>query len=201
MQGTDKMARKAKTNRKTAETEISIEIELDGIGAFDIDTGIPFLTHMLSQFAKHGFFDLKIRAIGDLEVDFHHTVEDVAITLGETFLKALGDKKGIVRYGHTIIPFDDTLVQSAVDLSGRSFFVYNVEVEKGKIGKFDFELGEEFFKSLANTLKCNLHIDLIRGANLHHIIEAIFKATARALDVASSIDPRSDALPSTKGKL
>jgi len=195
------MDRRAKVSKKTSEVEVSVDINLDGKGKYDIETGIPFFNHMLSQFAKHGYFDLTLKAKGDIEVDFHHTVEDVGLTLGEAFLKALGDKRGICRFGEAFVPFDETLAFASVDLSGRPYFVYRVNTPKGKIGDFDVELGEEFFKSLSTTLKCNLHIELKYGENLHHITEAIFKAVGRALDKASMIDTRSDEIPSTKGKL
>jgi len=195
------MKRCAKVGRKTSEVEVSIEINLDGKGNYDIETGIPFFDHMLSQFAKHGYFDLTLRAKGDIEVDFHHTVEDVGLALGEALLNALGDKRGISRFGEAFVPFDETLAFASVDLSGRPFFVYRVNTPKGKIGDFDAELGEEFFKSLSTTLKCNLHIELKYGDNSHHIIESIFKAVGRALDKASKVDPRSEDIPSTKGKL
>lgn len=195
------MDRHAKVSRKTSEVEVMVEINLDGKGRYDIETGIPFFNHMLSQFAKHGYFDLTLKAKGDIEVDFHHTVEDVGLALGEAFLKALGDKRGISRFGEAFVPFDETLAFASVDLSGRPYFVYRVNTPKGKVGDFDVELGEEFFKSLSNTLRCNLHIELKYGENLHHITEAIFKAVGRALDRASMIDTRSDEIPSTKGKL
>jgi imidazoleglycerol-phosphate dehydratase len=195
------MDRRAKVSRKTSEVEVMVEINLDGKGRYDIETGIPFFNHMLSQFAKHGYFDLTLKAKGDIEVDFHHTVEDVGLALGEAFLKALGDKRGISRFGEAFVPFDETLAFASVDLSGRPYFVYRVNTPKGKIGDFDVELAEEFFKSLSNTLRCNLHIELKYGENLHHITEAIFKAVGRALDRASMIDTRSDEIPSTKGKL
>lgn len=193
--------RKAKTERATSEVKVEVEINLDGEGNFDIDTGIPFFDHMLAQFAKHGYFDLTIKAAGDLEVDFHHTVEDVGLALGDAFLKALGDKKSITRFGEAFVPFDETLAFASIDLSGRPYLVYNVSVPKTKVGEFDIELGEEFFKSFSNTLLCNLHIELKYGDNLHHVIEAVFKAVGRALDKASQIDPRSGDVPSTKGKL
>lgn len=195
------MKRKARFERKTNEVKVNIELNVDGTGKFEVKTGIPFFNHMLNQFAKHGYFDIKIKALGDIEVDFHHTVEDVGIALGESFEKALGDKKGITRYGHSKIPFDDSLVEVSIDLSGRPYFVFSADIEKGKVGEFDVELAEEFFKSFANSLKCNLHIELKHGNNLHHIIEAMFKATARALDQASMLDGRSKQIPSTKGKL
>ena len=193
--------RKAKTERATSEVKVKVDLNLDGKGVYEIDTGIPFFNHMLSQFAKHGYFDMKISAIGDLDVDFHHTVEDVGLALGDAFLKALGDKKSIRRFGEAFVPFDDTLAFASVDLSGRPYLVYNVKVPKSKVGEFDLELGEEFFKSFSNTLMCNMHIELKYGDNLHHMIEAIFKAAGRALDSATRIDPRSSDVPSTKGKL
>jgi imidazoleglycerol-phosphate dehydratase len=193
--------RKAKAERVTSEVKVKVDINLDGKGDFQIDTGIPFFNHMLSQFAKHGYFDLKISAVGDLDVDFHHTVEDVGLALGEAFLRALGDKKSIRRFGEAFVPFDETLAFASVDLSGRPYLVYKVKVPKSKVGEFDLELGEEFFKSFSNTLMCNLHIELKYGDNLHHMIEAIFKAVGRALDNATRIDPRSGGIPSTKGKL
>jgi imidazoleglycerol-phosphate dehydratase len=181
--------------------KVRVDINLDGKGKFQIDTGIPFFNHMLSQFAKHGYFDLKINAIGDIDVDFHHTVEDVGLALGEAILEALGDKKGITRFGEAVVPFDETLATASVDLSGRPYLVFRADVPKSKAGEFDLELGEEFFKSLSNTLMCNLHIELKYGDNLHHMIEAIFKAVGRALDKASQIDSRSNEVPSTKGML
>lgn len=193
--------RKAKVERKTSEVKVRVDINLDGKGKFQIDTGIPFFNHMLSQFAKHGYFDLKINAIGDIDVDFHHTVEDVGLALGEAIFKALGDKKGITRFGEAVVPFDETLATASVDLSGRPYLVFRADVPKSKAGEFDLELGEEFFKSLSNTLMCNLHIELKYGDNLHHMIEAIFKAVGRALDKASQIDSRSNEVPSTKGML
>lgn len=193
--------RKAKTERVTSEVKVKVEINLDGKGVYGIETGIPFFDHMLSQFAKHGYFDLKINAAGDLDVDFHHTVEDVGLALGDAFQKALGDKKSIRRFGEAFVPFDETLAFASVDLSGRPYLVYNVKVPKSKVGEFDLELGEEFFKSFSNSLQCSLHIELKYGENLHHMIEAVFKAVGRALDNATRIDPRSGGIPSTKGKL
>ncbi|MDA2919176.1 imidazoleglycerol-phosphate dehydratase HisB [Desulfobacterota bacterium AH_259_B03_O07] len=195
------MTRRSKIERKTSEVAVSVDINVDGSGRHNVDTGIPFFNHMLSQFAKHGYFDLKLKAKGDLEVDYHHTVEDVGLTLGEAFHTALGDKKGISRFGEAFVPFDEALVFASVDLSGRPFCAYRVDTPKSKIGEFDAELGREFFKSLTNTLKCNLHIELKHGDNLHHIIEAAFKAVGRALDHATMIDARSKEIPSTKGRL
>ena len=195
------MTRQSKIERKTSEVAVSVDINVDGSGRHNVDTGIPFFNHMLSQFAKHGYFDLKLKAKGDLEVDYHHTVEDVGLTLGEAFRTALGDKRGISRFGEAFVPFDEALVFASVDLSGRPFCAYRVDTPKSKIGEFDAELGREFFKSLTNTLKCNLHIELKHGDNLHHIIEAAFKAVGRALDHATMIDARSKEIPSTKGRL
>jgi imidazoleglycerol-phosphate dehydratase len=195
------MERRSRLKRKTSEVEVSVDINLDGKGKYDIETGIPFFNHMLSQFAKHGYFDLTLKAKGDIEIDFHHTVEDVGLTLGEAFLTALGDKRGISRFGEAFVPFDETLVFASVDLSGRPYLVYRIRTPKSKVGDFDIELGKEFFKSLSTALKCNLHIELKYGDNLHHIVEAAFKAVGRALDRASSIDPRSEEIPSTKGRL
>ena len=193
--------RRAKIERKTTEVKARIDINLDGSGEFDIDTGIAFFNHMLAQLAKHGYFDLKIKAIGDIDIDFHHTVEDVGLALGEAIFEAIGDKRSITRFGEAFVPFDETLAFACVDLSGRPHFEFRVEIPKSKVGEFDVELAEEFFKSLTNTLKCNLHIELKYGDNLHHIIEAMFKAVGRALDKATTLDPRSRDIPSTKGKL
>ena len=195
------MKRQATVNRKTKEVKCGITLNIDGSGKFDIKTGIPFFNHMLEQFSKHGYFDLKIKAIGDTEIDFHHTVEDTGIVLGEAFDKTLGDKKGIRRFAHASVPFDDSLVSVTIDLSGRPYFVFKGEIPKSKVGEFDVELTEEFFKSFASSLKCNLHIELKYGTNLHHNIEAMFKAVGIALDEATSIDTRSKAVPSTKGTL
>lgn len=193
--------RRALVKRKTSEVSAEIDIDLDGTGKFDVLTGIPFFDHMLSQFAKHGYFDLSAKARGDIDVDFHHTVEDVGITLGEAFSEALGDKRGITRYGHAVIPFDDALVVAAVDLSDRPCLVFVGDLPKGKVGDFDVELAEEFFRAFANSLRCNLHMEFRHGTNLHHAIEAMFKALGRSLDAASKIDGRSSDVPSTKGKL
>ncbi|MXW43153.1 MAG: imidazoleglycerol-phosphate dehydratase HisB [Candidatus Dadabacteria bacterium] len=195
------MTRKAVLKRETSEVSASVELDLDGTGKFDISTGVPFFDHMLSQLAKHGYFDLTVKAEGDIDVDFHHTVEDVGIALGEAFSEALGDKRGITRYGHALIPFDDALVVVAVDLSDRPCFVFKGEIPAGKVGDFDSELAEEFFKSLTNSLRCNLHIEFRHGTNLHHIIEAMFKALGRSMDTASALDGRRDDIPSTKGTL
>lgn len=195
------MKRQATVNRQTKEVKCEVKLDLDGSGKFEIKTGVPFFSHMLEQFAKHGYFNLKITTTGDTEVDFHHTVEDTGIALGEAFYKALGDKKAIRRFAHSSVPFDESLVCVAVDLSGRPYLVFNGDIPKSKVGDFDVELVEEFFKSFAHSMKCNLHIELKYGANLHHNIEAMFKAVGIALDEATSIDTRSNTVPSTKGKL
>lgn len=195
------MERKAEVKRKTKETDINIYLKLDGRGEYKINTTVPFLDHMLSQIAKHGFFDLEVNAKGDTEVDYHHTVEDVGIALGEAFKKALGEKEGIRRYGHAVIPLNEALSMVSVDISGRPYIVYNVAMPKEKVGEFDVELTEEFFRAFANSSGMSLHINMIYGNNLHHIIESIFKAAARALDEATSIDERVKGIPSTKGKL
>ena len=195
------MKREAEVKRKTKETDINIYLKLDGSGEYKINTAVPFLDHMLSQIAKHGLFDMEINAKGDTDVDFHHTVEDVGIALGEAFKKALGEKVGIKRYGHAVIPLNEALSMVSVDISGRPFIVYNVKMPKEKVGEFDVELTEEFFRAFANSSGMSLHINMIYGNNLHHIIESIFKAAARALDEATSLDERVKGIPSTKGKL
>ena len=195
------MDRIAKVKRETNEVKVDVELNIDGTGDYSIDTGIPFFDHMLEQLSKHGYFDLKIKAVGDTEIDFHHTVEDVGITLGQAFDDALGDKKSIQRYGFSSIPFDETLSSSAIDLCNRPFFVFNVELPSSKVGEFDVELTKEFFQSFANNIKANLHIELKYGGNNHHIIESIFKSVAKSLDSATLIDPRSSSIPSTKGNL
>ena len=195
------MDRVAKVERVTSEVKVSVDLNIDGSGKYSINTGIPFFDHMLEQLSKHGYFDLKIEADGDTEIDFHHTVEDVGITLGQAFDEALGSKKSITRYGASAIPFDETLSSSVIDLCNRPFFVFNVELSAVKVGEFDVELTKEFFQSFANNIKANVHIELKYGSNNHHIIESIFKSVARSLDLATSIDPRSNSIPSTKGNL
>lgn len=195
------MKREAEVKRKTKETDIRIYLKLDGSGEYKINTTIPFLDHMLCQIAKHGLFDMEIEAKGDIEVDYHHTVEDAGIALGEAFKKALGEKEGIKRYGHAVIPLNESLSMVSVDISGRPYIVYNVAIPKEKVGEFDAELTEEFFRAFANSSGMSLHINLMYGNNLHHIIESIFKAAARALSEATSIDERVKGIPSTKGKL
>jgi len=187
--------------RNTKETSVTVQLELDGNGKARVDTGIPFLDHMLDLFARHGLFDLEIECRGDLQIDDHHSVEDVAITLGEAFREALGEKTGISRYGMSIVTMDEALCRAVIDLSGRFYLVYEVEITRDRIGNFSVELAEHFWRSFAENLKCNLHIDLIRGRNTHHILEATFKATARALRQAAERDPRVTGVLSTKGSL
>jgi imidazoleglycerol-phosphate dehydratase len=195
------MGRTAKVDRKTKETDISVFVELDGSGQAEIETGMPFFSHMLDAFTRHGLFDTKIRAKGDIEVDYHHTVEDVGLTLGQVFKDALGDKQGIRRFGEASCPLDETLAKVVVDLSGRPYLSYNVKIRPGRVGDFDTDLPHEFYAAFANQLGMNLHIDVIRGENPHHIIEACFKAFARAMDVATQLDPRIQGVLSTKGSL
>ena len=195
------MARTATINRKTAETEISLELNIDGSGQSDISTGVGFFDHMLELFAKHGALDLTIKCNGDLHVDQHHTVEDVGICLGQAIKEALGDKTGIHRYGHFTLPMEETLVTIALDLSGRYAMVFNAEFPTDKIGEFDSELVEDFWQAMAANALCNFHVILHHGRNSHHISEAIFKGTARALRMATTADGRLTGIPSTKGSL
>jgi imidazoleglycerol-phosphate dehydratase len=194
-------ARTAELSRKTKETRISLSLNLDGSGKSAPKTGVGFFDHMLDLLARHSLIDLTVDADGDLDVDSHHTVEDVGIVLGQCIEKALGDKRGIYRYGWAIVPMDESLAQVALDLSGRPAFVFNVAFKPGHIGAFPTELVEEFFKALANSAKMNLHVTVPYGTNNHHIAEAIFKATARALRQAVTLDPRNHDVPSTKGSL
>ena len=192
--------RTAEINRKTAETDISLKINLDGKGESKIDSGCGFLDHMLTLFAKHGRFDIILTCKGDTVVDDHHTTEDIGIALGEAFDKALGDKKGIVRYGNTVLPMDETLILSAVDISGRSYLGYGLDIPMQKVGTFDTELTEEFWLAFTRCAKCTLHIKQLAGTNSHHIIEGTFKSVARSLKQAVSVDKDfSDDIPSTKG--
>src|ERR1700722_6510194 len=196
------MARIATIDRKTSETDITLTLDLDGTGVADIATGIGFLDHMLTALARHGLFDLKVRAKGDLHIDFHHTTEDVGIVLGLAFAKALGDKRGIRRFGHALVPMDETLAEAAVDVSGRPFLAWDVTFERDKIGEMDTELFEEFFRALAFNAMVTLHVTRKTGRNAHHIAEACFKAAARAMRAAVELDPRvGEAIPSTKGAL
>ncbi len=193
--------RRAEERRKTKETEIALELDLDGSGRYRIHTGIPFFDHMLSLFAYHSGLDLSIRAKGDLHVDHHHTVEDVGICLGEGIRKALGEAKGINRYGMAITPMDETLASVALDLSMRPWLVYNAKMRRARIGSFEVDLVEEFFRALCNHGRMTLHINLFYGRNSHHMVEAIFKGFGRALRNAVACDPRSPRVPSTKGIL
>ena len=193
--------RKAKIERKTAETSISVEVNLDGTGTYSNETGVGFFDHMLDQLSRHSLINLTARAKGDLHIDDHHTVEDTGIALGQALVKALGDKKGIRRYGHFTLAMDDAQVACALDLSGRPYLVWNLAFPTAKIGTFDTELVREFFQALSTHGGITLHVDLNHGINSHHIAEAAFKALAKALRMAVEPDPRSDALPSTKGAL
>lgn len=195
------MSRSAQIQRRTAETSIELELELDGCGVADVQTGVGFLDHMLELFAKHAVFDLKVRAQGDLHVDQHHTVEDCGICLGAALRQALGDKSGIRRYGHFTLPMEETLVTTAIDLSGRYALAYQAAVPSPKIGDFDSELLEDFWQATAANCLCNLHVLLHYGRNSHHIAEGVFKATARALRMAVEPDSRMSGVPSTKGTL
>ncbi len=194
--------RKATITRKTAETDISVAINLDGTGTYDTETGVGFFDHMLDQLARHSLIDMNIRCAGDLHIDDHHTVEDVGIALGQALATALADKKGIRRYGACLLPMDDALVRCALDLSGRPYLVWNMDLPTPKIGTFDTELVREFFQALSTHGGITLHVDALQGLNSHHMAEAAFKSVARALREAVETDPRkSDAIPSTKGAL
>ncbi|HEY9282414.1 MAG TPA: imidazoleglycerol-phosphate dehydratase HisB [Pyrinomonadaceae bacterium] len=194
-------ARRAEVRRKTKETDVRVRLGLDGTGASSVSTGVAFLDHMLELFARHGLFDLEIECRGDLEVDDHHTVEDTAICLGRAFAEALGDKSGIARYGSALVPMDEALCRAVVDLSGRFYLVYEVETRRDTVGNFSVELAEHFWRSFAEAARCNLHLDLLRGRNTHHILEGTFKAAARALRQAVELDRRVRGVPSTKGVL
>ena len=191
----------ANVHRKTKETDVRVELNLDGSGQSSVSIGLPFLEHMLDLFAKHGLFDLQITCKGDLEIDDHHSVEDIAITLGQALVQALGDKAGINRYGEALVPMDEALCRSVIDLSGRFYLVYEVSVRRQMIGNFSVELAEHFWRSFAETAKFNLHIDCLRGRNTHHILEGTFKASARALRAAVERNSRIVGVPSTKGSL
>jgi imidazoleglycerol-phosphate dehydratase len=195
------MGRTGTVERKTKETEIVASVDLEGSGKADIETGMPFFNHMLDSFSRHGLFDIKVQARGDLEVDYHHTVEDVGLALGEAFKKALGDKQGIRRFGEASCPLDETLAKVVIDLSGRPYLSYHVKIRPGRVGSFDTDLPHEFYAAFTNQLGMNLHIDVIRGENPHHIIEACFKAFARAMDMATGFDERIRGVLSTKGSL
>ncbi len=194
-------ARAAEVKRKTKETDIRVRLALDGSGRAEVTTGVRFLDHMLELFARHGLFDLEVECRGDLEIDDHHSVEDIAICLGQALLQALGDKAGIARYGAAIVPMDEALCRTVIDLSGRFFLVYEVETRRQAIGNFSVELAEHFWRSFAEAARCNLHVDCLRGRNTHHILEGTFKATARALRQAVERDARIEGVLSTKGML
>ncbi len=193
--------RTATITRTTGETDIRLKLNLDGTGTGKVETGIPFLDHMLLLFARHGIFDLDVHCKGDLAIDPHHSVEDIGICLGMALDSALGDKAGIVRFAHAYYPMDDSLARVAVDLSGRPYLVYRVKVERERVGDLDSELVEEFWKAVATHARVNIHIELLYGRNAHHIFEAVFKAAARALNQASRTDARVTGIPSTKGVL
>lgn len=196
------MSRTASVERNTLETQIRVELNLDGTGQSQFDTGVPFLEHMLDQIARHGMIDLNIQAKGDLHIDAHHTVEDIGITLGQALAQATADRKGIVRYGHAYVPLDEALSRVVVDFSGRPGLSYDVTFPRAQVGGFDVDLFSEFFHGLVNHAKITLHIDTLKGANAHHVAETIFKAFGRALRMALSADPRSQGtVPSTKGSL
>jgi imidazoleglycerol-phosphate dehydratase len=195
------MPRRAVVERNTKETRIRVEIDLDGRGVHEIKTPLPFLSHMLDQLGRHGSFDLRVQAEGDTQIDGHHTTEDIGIVLGQAVAQALGTKAGIRRYGSATLPMDEACVTCALDLSGRPFFVWRVPMPKAKVGDFDTELAEVFFEGFARGAAANLHMHLVEGQVLHHIIEICFKAFARALRDAVEIDPRSSGVPSTKGSL
>jgi len=195
------IARRATIERRTKETNVRISLNLDGQGQSQIGTGLPFLDHMLDLFSRHGLFDLEVACRGDLEIDDHHSVEDIALSLGQAFRQALGDKAGIGRYGSALVPMDEALCRAVIDLSGRFYLVYEVRTKRQLIGNFSVELAEHFWRSFAESLQCNLHIDQLRGRNTHHILEATFKATARALRQAVARDPRILGVLSTKGML
>jgi imidazoleglycerol-phosphate dehydratase len=195
------MPRTVQIQRQTSETRITLQVNLDGTGTVDIATGVGFFDHMLTLFAKHSLIDLTVQAHGDLHIDPHHTVEDVGIVLGKALAQTLGDKAGIRRYGHFTLPMDETLVTVALDLSGRPYLVWKAEIPQTKLGTYDTELTEDFWQAVATNAGMNLHVLCHHGRNTHHIIEAIFKATARALRQAVEIDPRAPGIPSTKGSL
>ena len=193
--------RQARIERNTKETRIVLQLNLDGAGASKVETGIPFFTHMLEAWAKHGLMDLSVDAKGDLEVDLHHTVEDVGICLGKAFKEALGDKKGIVRYGASFLPMDEALLHAAVDISGRPYLVFNVPLQRTRIANFDLDLLKDFFRAFTFSAEITLHVTMHYGENLHHIAEAVFKAVGRALAEATRFNPRVADVPSTKGML
>jgi imidazoleglycerol-phosphate dehydratase len=193
--------RRAEVLRETSETSIKVKLDLDGKGKGAVDTGVPFLDHMLDALARHSLIDLSVKASGDTHIDDHHTVEDVGLAVGQAIDEALGDKKGIVRFGYAEVPLDEALVAVTVDLSGRPYFVYNVKIRQQRVGAFDVELINDFMQALMNSAQMNLHVNQRYGRNAHHVIEAAFKALARALKTAVALDPRVSSVPSTKGSL
>jgi imidazoleglycerol-phosphate dehydratase len=195
------MSRTARVDRSTKESQIEVTLDLDGTGTTDVSTGVPFFDHMLAQLGKHGLFDLRVKAVGDLEVDAHHTVEDVSLALGQALREALGDKAGITRFGDALVPLDETLVQVAVDLSGRPYCVHDEPDLVELIGSYDTTLTKHIFESFAAAAQICLHVRVLAGRNAHHVVEAQFKAVARALRTAVTIDPRASGVPSTKGVL
>jgi imidazoleglycerol-phosphate dehydratase len=195
------MARVSQRRRTTRETDVQVRIDLDGRGASKVATGIGFLDHMLDLFARHGLFDLEVTCAGDLHIDGHHSVEDIAITAGQAFREALGDKSGIARFGSAYVPMDEALVRSVVDLSGRAFVVYRVTNVRDRVGELDVELVEHFWRSFAGEVRCNLHVELLYGANQHHITEGVFKSAARAFSAATRFSERVEGVLSTKGTL
>jgi len=201
MKSIKRTTRLSEVRRQTKETDVRVKLNLDGSGKSTITSGLPFLDHMLELFAKHGLFDLSVNCRGDLEVDDHHSVEDIAICLGRAVSEAIGDKKGITRFGDAIVPMDEALCRVVIDLSGRSYLIYEVNTKRQRIGNFSVELAEHFWRSFAESAKCNLHIDCLRGRNTHHMLEGTFKATARALRQAVALDSRITGVLSTKGSL
>jgi imidazoleglycerol-phosphate dehydratase len=195
------MARQAQINRDTQETQISVKLNLDGSGRAKLASGIPFLDHMLDQIARHGLVDLEVKAKGDLHIDAHHTVEDIGITLGQAFTKAIGDKKGVRRYGHAYVPLDEALSRVVIDLSGRPGLEMSGKFTRARVGDFDVDLVREFFQGFVNHALVTLHLDNLKGVNAHHQVETLFKAFGRALRMAVELDPRVKGVPSTKGKL
>ncbi|MBX3661574.1 MAG: imidazoleglycerol-phosphate dehydratase HisB [Burkholderiales bacterium] len=195
------MARKAQVTRNTQETQISVKLDLDGSGQARLASGVPFLDHMLDQIARHGLVDLEVKAKGDLHIDAHHTVEDIGITLGQAFAKAVGDKKGVRRYGHAYVPLDEALSRVVIDLSGRPGLEMSGKFARARVGDFDVDLVREFFQGFVNHAAVTLHLDNLKGVNAHHQVETLFKAFGRALRMAVELDPRVKGVPSTKGKL
>lgn len=194
-------ARRARVERKTRETTVAVGLAIDGTGLSEISTGVPFLDHMLASFSRHGFFDLEVRASGDLHIDEHHTVEDVGIVLGRAFRQALGDRSGIRRFGSATVPLDEALCTAVVDIGARSYLAYNVAIKQERVGQFQTELVQDFMKALSDETGMNLHLNLHSGRNPHHIVEAAFKALARAMDQATTVEPRARGVLSTKGTL